>query len=487
MYVVNHRFLEGIPVQRVGRTYANFNWHEVSYRYRYPRVIEGIYSWRTGRNAVSDPPVSPSQPSKVDGFGVHLPEKGGNLIDKLSSRKAYIEEVQRAAFPVENNDNGTSTNRVSRSDSGHLFGKLTVFRTPIVGDYTVDSPGSSKHSGQLIMDLPGCYNASPYNFGFNTRSSVLATQSQRQGIQNMFFASSAPDRNEASLGVTLVELMRGDIPTVLRNLKKMIDDYQSIYKTMGSDYLNVVFGWQPLINEIASVIKVGMSLDRLVYYESYRRKRQYDGISSRTNSSISLDFSGHGTIPAYTYPTHIQRSGTGTSTLDLNLPFEANGLETLKKEDYHLTSRYTGLAKPTLRANYHNDRAMDIIKELGILDDPRFLWDLTPWSWFVDWFTTMGDSVSNAATYSPKKGKYAIDYAYVTSKHTVEERLSLGRRGSSWLWGYASLAPRTAVSTAISVTKWRDRATPYGFGTRMGSLTAGQFGILTALGLARSR
>jgi hypothetical protein len=295
------------------------------------------------------------------------------------------------------------------------------------------------------------------------------------------FAATAPDRNEASLGVTLVELLRGDIPSVLRNYRKLEKGAQSAAKAAGSEYLNNVFGWQPLINEAANVIKVGMTLDRAVHYETFRRKRHWDGPSAETGQTAVVDYlsSTPAMFGAYSHGA----SGRLPSLSGDSITYD--GWETkLTSEDYVFTSRYTGLAKPSMKANYHNDKALEIVQRLGLVDDPRLIWDLMPYSWLVDWFTTMGASVANASVYAPISGKYTADFAYVTTRHVVDERRGVIRIRPT---PYGRLSLSSAVSTALSTSKWRTRATPFGFGTQLGSLNASQFAILSALGLSRTR
>ena len=153
-----------------------------------------------------------------------------------------------------------------------------------------------------------------------------------------------------------------------------------------------------------------------------------------------------------------------------------------------MTSKYTGLAKAGRRAESFSDQAMDVAKRMGLIDDPELIWDLTPYSWLVDWFTTMGDSIANAHVYSPFSGKYTTDYAYMTTRHTVTNKQHL-LRGPVVLSspGVRSFAVTSAQGEQTSVSTWRARATPFGFGTQLGSLNASQFAVLVALGFAKTR
>jgi hypothetical protein len=249
---------------------------------------------------------------------------------------------------------------------------------------------------------------------------------------------------------------------------------------LGSDYLNITFGWTPLIHEYANLIKVGMALERVVYYESFRRKRNRDGPSASGSYPNTL-FIVNNERPygKYTLQTGVAPSGSGfNQQWGQDAGWQA-------REDYHFTSKYTGLAKASRRAESFSDQAQDILKRLGLVDDPTLLWDLTPYSWLVDWFTTMGESISNAQTYSPVTGKYNVDYAYLTTMHTFDAKGQLTRPLSIAAGSRMTFSRPSSILT--STTKWRERATPFGFGTQMGSLTASQFGILVALGLAQFR
>jgi len=456
--------------------------------YTVPRFVEGVYTWRTGRHAISDPPVVPPRARDLRGeFGIAAPTQRGNLLDRYADRKRYTEDLLRAAFPAETATGSVSASRTSTTDSGHLFASVKVLRQPWLVKLDVDISSSSRWSGlaAATCDQAGIYNPGPYGMGFpgETTQALQPFPSNnltRQGMANRYFASTAPDRNDASLLVTAVELLRGDIPSVLKNFQEMMAGLKSIRNFLGSDFLNITFGWTPLIQEYANVIKVGLALDRAIYGESFRRKRQWEGpsISGHGSQSAILNTSGRvynqATLEQGTY---LSGSGFGSAwTVDQTW---------VESEDYHWSSRYAGLAKAGRAANLFGDQAADVLKRLGLVDDPRLLWDLTPYSWLVDWFTTMGDSISNANTYAPITGKYSVDYAYLTTNRVFASKGTFVRGPASDPKStHTVVEPHSMYS---SRTRWRDRATPFGFGTQLASLNATQYGILVALGLARGR
>jgi hypothetical protein len=268
----------------------------------------------------------------------------------------------------------------------------------------------------------------------------------------------------------------------VKNYRKLISGQKRSANALGSEFLNLSFGWTPLLQETANVLKVGMTLERAIYYESFRRKRSWDGPSANGSiaDTVSIN-SSNGPYGSRTYPLPGERAPLSTG---FGVTFSQDARWTAA-EDYHFSSKYTGLAKASRHAASLSDQAMDVTKRLGLVDDPRLIWDLMPYSWLVDWFSTMGASISNASTYAPRSGKYSTDYAYMTTKNVYTSTGHLLRQSAPAPGNQISIQRPTSFVSCV--TKWRDRATPFGFGTQLGSLNATQFGILVALGMAKTR
>ncbi len=126
---------------------------------------------------------------------------------------------------------------------------------------------------------------------------------------------------------------------------------------------------------------------------------------------------------------------------------------------------------------------------LGLAPDPSILYKLIPWTWLLDWFTSVGSALSNL--YQNAKYCVVAQYAYImcheTFKYTAPGEITvnagdlgdfIGRGAKYW--------PLHFVGE--SITKWeystREVANPYGFGITFGSLSAFQWSILVALGLS---
>jgi hypothetical protein len=335
---------------------------------------------------------------------------------------------------------------------------------------------------------PAVPNEAGFVYPFASHVASLTTAQNRQGTANSFFAETAPERATAHILTTVVELLRGDIPSVLKNYRRALFDYQSKTRAIryaGSEYLNIQFGWQPLIAEYANAVKVLMGIDRMVYAESNRRKRMWDGPSVSSVNDI-----GTRTLQPYAI------SGTGEKwqvrdgdQSDILAPttFQSRHKSTVR-EDYAFSARYSALVKANMRSNGFVERAEETLRQLGLVDDPSLMWELTPWSWLVDWATNIGTSLVNAHTLSPISGRHSVDYAYFTTQLTESfEEHVLSVNPPHWSWTYARHVVRRPQSTFTTVSRTRTRATPFGFGTQLGSISAQQFAILAALGLARYR
>jgi hypothetical protein len=116
-------------------------------------------------------------------------------------------------------------------------------------------------------------------------------------------------------------------------------------------------------------------------------------------------------------------------------------------------------------------------KLLGTRVNPEVVWNLTPWSWVVDWFVDLGQIMSNASRLS--EDGLVLRYGYLMS-HTVDEDL---RTAVNARFSGGDISPVTTI--ARRETKERVKATPFGFGLNTLDFTAKQWAILYALGLTK--
>lgn len=447
----------------------------------FAQLYEMVYSWRTGKLARETP-----QQATQSLFGIAVPPKTGSLVDRLRDRKEFIENLDRTINASGSlGNNSQAAGRCSRSDTGHEFSKITVFTVPATGyrkfrygnnDFGYGNlTGLPQHRGTIGNPIP--WTAQP--FFLDQKVSNLAFQKQVSDV----FAQASPDKNDASLLTTAVELLRGDVPSILKNFRKYWDDGQSLAKSLGSEYLNVQFGWAPLFREVAGIIKHLMTLDQLLYYGSTRRHRAWAGPATRSETSIT---NGTGTFLSTLTIDQLHYTRDLLKPTMQSLSVQGDTAQTSTwVQDYRLSARFAGIARPSRAADQFNDKALAVLENLGIINDPKILWELTPFSWLADWAVNIGSAMENATYYSVNNGGRSIDYAYVTTKTVshIEERLLKANAP-----GFQSSQRIDSGKCSITTTQVdRKRVSPFGIGVDMSTLTSGQFNILVALGLAKLR
>jgi len=127
------------------------------------------------------------------------------------------------------------------------------------------------------------------------------------------------------------------------------------------------------------------------------------------------------------------------------------------------------------------DRLAVARKLLGADVDPEVLWDLAPWSWAVDWFSSVGDVIHNLSAYS--SDGLVLRYGYIMEHSIVRDTYTYS--GDLGLIPRCNFTGRPADLVVTSEKKLRRRSSPFGFGLAMSELTTRQKAILAALGLSR--
>jgi hypothetical protein len=115
---------------------------------------------------------------------------------------------------------------------------------------------------------------------------------------------------------------------------------------------------------------------------------------------------------------------------------------------------------------------------LGITPTPDRIWELTPWSWFVDWFTNTGDILSNLRMFL--FDGLVMQYGYVMQETKVTRTCTLEDNCTT-----VNGNKITAVTTIEHVAQKRRQANPFGFGLTWDGLSPYQISILAALGMTR--
>jgi hypothetical protein len=434
----------------------------------------------------------------------------GSLADQMRRRNEFLQQQIRDVLEPTTG----STKVFSNTDTGHPFATYKLAASQPYGHYSISS-GATRQESDVCFDpyLPFPNLSDPFGFGYSEKpirtrhtyfswpaigsfpamaapavSNQIVSNALKNSVGSGLIASTNPWAPKASLAITVLELMKGDIPTVLKNLRRYLDDLQSIKKTLGSDWLNIQFGWSPLISDIMDAVRTLLKLHMLVYAsDDSRRTRGGDlGSWSRIVESGpqgigSLNF-GSPLSGAAVAPYWKPDNAVTPLLSPGNIP-SANGRWSRSieiKADYRFAARFHRGAQPNSRERGFIEKATEL---LGLEVTPAVLWELTPWTWLLDWGSNLGSVATNLSQLD--WSNVLLDYAYLT--FVVKTTAAISWQGNPTLSSTGSLNHGYLAQSFTASEKIREQASPYGFSVSWDGLTPFQLSILAALGMSRGR
>jgi len=280
-----------------------------------------------------------------------------------------------------------------------------------------------------------------------------------------------PTRSGADLGTFLGEIH--EVPRMFRTTAKGFSD---LWRSMGGSrgafapkkvanhWLNHQFGWLPFLSDLRQFYNTAKRLD-----SKLKQLRRDNGSWIRRGGTIAAD-----------EDTEVLDEGTDTPSL---WPVADSLLLQHPYGDYQVTRTTTRNIWFEGAFRYYipgdttswawNARATAML--FGAYPSPSLVWELTPWSWLIDWCSNVGDVIANVSSIG--LDNLAAKYAYVMG-HT---RRSVSSTGSL---NYRS-GLVTMTREAFFESKVRLPASPFGFGLTSDDFSARQWSILGALGLSR--
>jgi hypothetical protein len=264
-------------------------------------------------------------------------------------------------------------------------------------------------------------------------------------------AKTEPTNPAFDLATAIGELRMEGIPN-LPGAQAM--ETTRLAKKAGSEYLNLEFGWLPLVRSIRDFASVVDNHDQIIrdYQEGQNRfiQRSYEWPAEEESRAAACSF---GMTPADGFFT----GGGRWSNSFRKTWFEA---------EYRYKLPVGGSVDAKVRRYGSYAR-----KLLGVDLSPEVLWNLSPWSWAADWFSNTGDVMHNISALGTDG--LVLRHGYIMSHcgRTVQD------------FGVYAGQPQT--HTFSTETKTRRPATPFGFGVAYSSLSAKQLAVVGALGMSR--
>lgn len=289
------------------------------------------------------------------------------------------------------------------------------------------------------------------------------------------YARVAPTSVVFDAGQFLGELREGLPRLASETLKSGL----KFYKGLGSDYLNVEFGWKPFVNDILNAGKAlfGATSELRANGERVHRKYSQPLITQAESRSFSRNLTqGMG------YAGLLSSAARTAAGLPIQVVSTTNGSATGTYMKTRSVKRwFEGEFSSFYPLGFDPADYFSRLNQMVKLRlDPKTLWELAPWSWLVDWNLRIGDSI--AANQMAANDLLVMHYGYAMETSVYTTEVSWRRTAISQYW----TTPPSGRMFVTTSTKRRLRANPYGFRTGgMGSLTGGQQAILGALGLTK--
>lgn len=285
-------------------------------------------------------------------------------------------------------------------------------------------------------------------------------------------ARCSPTNPPADASTALGEVIREGLPSIIGS--QLWKDKVSSMRGIGSEYLNLQFGWRPLVSEVNNFRDTIVNFDeRIAQLERDSGKvvrRQYrfpvERKTEETNLGVHVPYINPGGA------TFWQTGGTVIRRRDTVIRRWFSGAFT-----YHLPSGYssrTELGRLALKARL-----------LGLEPTPDTVWNVAPWTWAIDWVSNAGDVVNNVSDFATQglvmRYGYLMEESIVTDTYTNQGAVPYSITGTSTV-------PKVVDPLVlVTHTKVRRPANPFGFGLTWDGLDTFQKSILAALGITRGR
>jgi hypothetical protein len=405
------------------------------------------------------------------------------IVNRYEAHTGF-ESLGSPALNIDTKVVGSLVSTQTTESIGHPIGRLGHTNADVGGEFFSSICTHSHNCPYIEVWSGGVGNSSFYRgpiFPFLNRSSATleslfscsrSTDSTLNALGTTAISRVVPTNPVAGLAVTLGELREG-FPKMIGHSLRQLGPPR---KNAAGEYLNWEFGWKPLIADFKKWLHAYRNSDKLW--------------------SQFLRDSGRRVRRRYTYPKSIEitssTSATAFPAVDglLSLDFwQGTG------SSRHLFTRFSEVTQTRRRwfsgaFTYFVDLETDQksmwkndlkrLKHLyGVEVTPEVIWNLTPWSWAVDWLTNTGDIITNVTRFS--EDGLCMPYGYMMETTIMDY---LYRMRNVTPKGY-NIADLTQIFT--HTVKYRRGATPFGFGLSEAAFTPRQWAIIAALGLSRSK
>jgi hypothetical protein len=292
------------------------------------------------------------------------------------------------------------------------------------------------------------------------------------------YGQMAPTSDRFSIPAFVGELREG-LPSFLSSMAKARSG-AALVRGAGGDYLNIQFGWMPLLNDLRKIAEALANASWGLFAPwgaSHRSRGENPSDDMSTAENLSWSAIAYGDYFDVPFRPYLAGSGSVTSGFCYGNGFVSNNLRTRR----WIEGEFVYLPQAGFDPEKYGER-YDTLFKTDLT--PSDLWQLAPWSWLVDWFLDIGKAIESYEVGLSNRVVSTYMYAMEEVVSTTQV-LATDIRGEN---GVSYTGPRSWSFQWEYSRKRRIRANPFGFTLNPESaLTAAQFMILGALGLTKVR
>lgn len=401
------------------------------------------------------------------------------------------------------------------SDTGHPYLKKdttamhsSFFYNRAKDPYHVFAAGSG---GEVIID----FKPDGKERWFDPNFSWAMSDATLKQLGTDFTQGVSPLQPVADLFVSIAETLHDGLPKPLASVitKKGIKGRKNVIGSVGNEYLNYIFGIVPLVSDIRAATTVASEVNKVIdqwirnNHRQVRRRRRLDpkveprqiwekgsstaGYSCLVNVPFGLPGSSnsdpYGVAPVGLFPNKAfslgatnrdwQRtlSEVKTTKITFSSAFQYS-LENLLLGDDQLApgSWSDSEIRDAVRWHYYGLSPSDISLST--------IWNLTPWSWMMDWFTNIGSTLDYLR--EMQSVGLQLDWAYIKVVQELYRKIHFEWYGSNAGYVPSDLAIRHDMEFKQLYVR-RLKASPFGFNVDFGALSNSQISVVAALAASR--
>lgn len=387
---------------------------------------------------------------------VKFPEskiKGTPYIWRQASERHYKGKQKTAS-----EGHASSRDRFGKYHAGGEF--FTFAIRPEINTRHVSLKGNVAW-GQMI------YNGPMMVAGVPTTMGVADPSSSHKHLDSWgakAIAAVDPTNPNAQTGISLGEIVR-DRKIPIPGIQAWRQRTQ-LAKAAGSEFLNAQFGWLPLVDDMKNTAQ--SVLDGNTIIDNYRAAsgtlvhREFAFPDSRSETE---DIIG----------SNVANCGATYNELGSVVPIVRRSVSTTKR---WFSGSFTYYAHQGNSLKRCLGIGTEAEKLFSASLNPELVWELTPWSWAVDWFSNAGEVISNVNSFA--LAGLVMQYGYIMEESSTTVTYSMPDSG------YPGVGKVPDSSWSLT-TKRRKEANPFGFGVEWEGLSPTQLAITAALGITRMR